>query len=608
FPVLSCVNSKMIKNYLTSTRGHLVLGLKKKNLSEIEPERISHLINVLDGDFKYVFIILPDENNPQSLEIIKQSKSLIVPFSPDIMSLKKTENLFDFYCSLDILRSDIIPVSFEFGYDFNAKSILEGAEFFKNIIEIDFSAKTQKQIFDSRLSSIDFPAPFKAAVSEILKRIKNAKTPLSVNEIAQEQYFYNENTYRELSEKVYSLLIEEMKEFSAENDSEILKRKTSSKIESILKKLDLHLPQKVSQRLFKELCDDVAGLGVLEDLINDKSVTEIMVNGPNIIYVEKAGKITKSAAVFPDEKKLGTAIDRIVSQTGRHIDEASPIVDARLKDGSRVNAVIRPIALNGAALTIRKFLKNIHSADKLIEIGSLSAAMLEFLKTCVLLKRNIIISGGTGTGKTTLLNTISSFIPEYERLITIEDSAELQLKQEHVIRLEGRPKSAEGSGEISIRRLVVNSLRMRPDRIIVGECRSGEALDMLQAMNTGHEGSMSTIHANSEKDAVSRLTTMVMMSGADLPERAIVNQIISAVNTIVQLTRYFDGSRRISSISVLKQRDDEKIYEIMPVFKFNLSGVENGKQTGEFKACGFVPEFIKTASDRGVNINLEIFK
>ncbi|MCL2390613.1 MAG: CpaF family protein, partial [Endomicrobia bacterium] len=406
----------------------------------------------------------------------------------------------------------------------------------------------------------------------------------------------------------YGELVEEMKSFAGETDEKRLKEIAGEKIGAILKKLDLRLPEEISEKIFKELIDNVTGLGVLEDFIKNPAVTEIMVNGYDNIYIEKSGRIFKTDMAFADEKQLRTVIDRIVAQTGRHIDEASPIVDARLKDGSRVNAVIKPVALNGSILTIRKFSKSKLSIESLVSSGSISIEMIAFLKIAVVLKKNIIISGGTGTGKTTLLNILSSFIPENERIVTIEDSAELQLQQKHVVRLESRPISSEGTGEVSIKRLVVNALRMRPDRIIVGECRAGEAFDMLQAMNTGHEGSMSTVHANTEADAISRLVAMVLMSGVDFPERSIISQIASAVHVIVQLTRYNDGSRKISSISCVNKTMDDRIFEINQVFKFHLKGVENGIQKGEFHSTGFIPDFIKTAVDSGLNIDLGIFK
>jgi pilus assembly protein CpaF len=600
-PMLSGVNPKMIKSFLSLGGTSLVLGLKNKKLSELDSDGVLYLAQALSNCYKRVFIILPDETSDAFFDLAKNSANVVMPFLSDAVSVKNAIALCDLFLS-KASSVNIIPLKLELGYDFHTDKILKNYELFKNVKTADFNAGVQEQILSPKYSYRDKNNSFVKAVTEIMD------LPQSAPEAADSgSYFQKENVYAQLRDKIHGELVDKMKDFADETDAEKLKSTARTKIEEIIKKLDLNLPQNIVKRLYKELCDDVAGLGVLEDFLSDAAVTEIMVNGPDMIYIEKEGKLTLTGAAFPDEKRLKTVIDRIVSQIGRHIDESSPIVDARLKDGSRVNAVIKPIALNGAALTIRKFLKNKLSADQLVSSGSISKEMVEFLKTAVILKRNIIISGGTGTGKTTLLNAVSSFIPEKERLVTIEDSAELQLQQKHVVRLESRPKSTEGTGEISIRRLVVNALRMRPDRIIVGECRSGEALDMLQAMNTGHEGSMSTVHANSAQDAVSRLATMVLMSGADLPERSIVSQIASAVNVIVQLTRYSDGSRKISSISVLNQTGDERIYEVKKVFGYELRGFEDGKQKGEFKAAGFIPDFIKNASNSGVNIDFGIF-
>ncbi|MDR3049891.1 MAG: CpaF family protein [Elusimicrobiota bacterium] len=605
-PVLSSINSKMLKNFLSPIGSNLVLGLKSKTIEEINFDRLSYLIDVLSGSYKQLFLILPDGESQVSFDLLKKSKAVLLPFMSDLMSARNAVYLSDMYIS-KLNSIDIVPFQLDLGFDFHSDKIFAGRQIFQNIISVDFNDSVSKQLFNEA-SYRSVPKSFLSGLEKVINSFKEQE--ISQNEIDEsaDKYFKDEETYKDLANKIYVLLVEEMKNYTDETDTAILKQTANTKIEEILRRLDLKLPKKISDRLFKELRDNVAGLGILEDLINDEQVTEIMVNGPDSIYTEKAGKLSRSALVFPDERRLLTVIDRIVAQIGRHIDEASPIVDARLKDGSRVNAVIRPIALNGATLTIRKFLKNIHSSDKLVNIGTMSDAMVEFLKTAVQLRKNIIISGGTGTGKTTLLNTVSSFIPDTERLITIEDSAELQLQQRHVIRLEARPKSTEGTGEISIRRLVVNSLRMRPDRIIVGECRAGEALDMLQAMNTGHEGSMTTVHANSEKDAFSRLVTMVLMSGAELPEKSIVSQIASAIHVIVQLTRYFDGTRKVSSISIVNNGDSEGEYEVKRVFQFELSGIENGRQLGQFKSSGYIPDFIKTASARGININMEIFK
>ena len=603
-PVLSGINPKILRDYLSPFGASMVLGLKDTKVSDINIERVLYLIAALEIGFKYVFVVMPDELSGNALGLIKESRYVLLPYMSDAVSEKNAIFISKEYNSV-LSNVNFITLKLDVGYDFHTDKVLDGFEIFKNSIRSDFSFHVQEQVLSPKFSYRDKSNSYVSALENIIG-IYSAQ--IGTVNVSAGDYYKNETVYKELRDSIQKVLLEEMKDYADETDSEKLKQIAKNKISEIIKKKELIIPKDVSDKLYKELCDDIAGLGVLEDFLNDSSITEVMVNGPDSIFVEKAGKISKTNISFPDEGRLKTVIDRIVSQVGRHIDESSPIVDARLKDGSRVNAVIRPVSLNGPVITIRKFLKNKLQTDSLISSGSVSKSMVEFLKTSVILKRNIIVSGGTGTGKTTLLNAISSFIPEKERLVTIEDSAELQLQQEHVVRLESRPKSTEGTGEIDIRRLVVNALRMRPDRIIVGECRSGEALDMIQAMSTGHEGSLTTLHANSPQDAVSRLVTMVLMSGMDLPERSIVSQIASAINIIVQLTRYSDGSRKISSISILNKTDDDRMYEIKPVFAFDLRGFENGIQKGSFIFSGYIPEFVNTASQKGVNIDMGIFK
>jgi len=607
-PALAGINAKMLKNFLAPQGANLTLGLKETKIDDIPIESVLYLLNALQEEFRHVFVILPDENKAASFEFIKRAKCVLLPFMSDSVSSKYAMQLADFYYANSQIKPAVLPLKLDIGYEFHSEAILKASDLFNNCLSAEFDSKIQEQIISPRFSYRDKNSALAAAYKKALEFHDRFEAEAQDKESDKDKFFKNESVYSDLRNTIHAKLVEEMKAYVDETDGEKLKRTAKIKIDEIVNRLSLKIPQSIYDRLIKELGDDVAGLGVLEDFLKDESITEIMVNGPDSIYIEKAGKLSATEVTFPDEKRLKTVIDRIVSQVGRHIDEASPIVDARLKDGSRVNAVIRPISLNGPVLTIRKFLKNKLSADSLVSSGSVSEAMVEFLKTAVILKRNIIISGGTGTGKTTLLNAVSSFIPEKERLVTIEDSAELQLQQKHVVRMESRPKSTEGTGEVNIRRLVVNSLRMRPDRIIVGECRAGEALDMIQAMSTGHEGSMTTLHANSPQDAISRLVTMVLMSGMDLPERSIVSQIASAINVIIQLTRYSDGSRKISSISVLNKTDSDKIYEVKPVFQFELAGFENGMQQGEFKATGLIPDFIKDASKRGIKTDMGIFK
>jgi pilus assembly protein CpaF len=358
--------------------------------------------------------------------------------------------------------------------------------------------------------------------------------------------------------------------------------------------------------MLEQITDEIIGLGPLEPLLRDESITEIMVNGPRQVYIERSGKLELTNVVFQNDDHVMRIIDRIIAPIGRRVDESSPMVDARLTDGSRVNAIIPPLSLVGPVVTIRKFAASPFTTDDLIRFGTATADMFDFLRACVEARLNLFVSGGTGSGKTTTLNVLSSFIPNDERIVTIEDAAELQLRQEHVVTLESRPPNIEGKGAIPIRELVRNALRMRPDRIIVGECRSGEALDMLQAMNTGHDGSMSTGHANSPRDMLSRLETMVLMAGVDLPLRAIREQVASAVDLIVQQSRLKDGTRKIVNITEVQGMEGDVIV-MQDVFVFEQTGVVEGKIQGRLKPTGIRPKFVEKFEIMGINLPPGLF-
>ncbi|NPV68210.1 MAG: CpaF family protein [Anaerolineae bacterium] len=376
--------------------------------------------------------------------------------------------------------------------------------------------------------------------------------------------------------------------------------------QTILAEENIVLSRAERQRLFDQIKAEILGLGPLEPLLADETITEIMVNGPKNIYIEREGKIYHTNATFESEEHVLRILERIVAPLGRRIDESQPYVDARLMDGSRVNAVIRPISLIGPTITIRKFAKQPLTVDDLIRFGTVTQQIIDFLRACVIARLNIIVSGGTGSGKTTLLNVLSGFIPNDERIITIENAAELQLRQDHVVTLESRPPNIEGKGEITIRDLVVNSLRMRPDRIIVGECRSGEALDMLQAMNTGHDGSLTTLHSNSPRDTLARLEVMCLMAGMDLPVRAIREQIASAVNLICHEERVRDGSRKIVKITEIQGMEGDVIV-MSDIFEFEQTGIEAGKIIGRIRPTGLRPKFIDRIEAVGIHLPPSVF-
>jgi pilus assembly protein CpaF len=391
-------------------------------------------------------------------------------------------------------------------------------------------------------------------------------------------------------------------------DEMLLRRRVEELVEEKLREEKLPYSRQIRNRLVSDMADEILGFGPIEPLLRDPTVTEVMVNRPDQIYCERFGKLELTDVQFRDVEHIRHVIDKIVTPLGRRVDESSPMVDARLPDGSRVNAIIPPLSLNGPVLTIRKFSVDPYTVEDLIGFGSITQGMAAFLAACVKIKLNIIVSGGSGAGKTTLLNVLSSFIPEGERIVTCEDAAELKLVQPHTVRLESRPPNIEGKGEVRIRDLVRNCLRMRPDRIIIGEVRGAEALDMLQAMNTGHEGSISTIHANTPRDALSRLETMVMMAGMDLPSRAIREQMASAIHLFVQISRLSDGSRKVVSISEI-QGMEGNVVVLQDLFSFVQKGVgEGGKVLGAMQATGMVPKFLDRFNAAGIRLPTEIFK
>ncbi|CAB4756336.1 MAG: CpaF family protein [Actinobacteria bacterium] len=415
----------------------------------------------------------------------------------------------------------------------------------------------------------------------------------------------------ELRHRVHQLLIDELGPILFDNrlSEDDLRRRVNEQLQAAVALERVPLSAADKARLIQDVTDDILGYGPIDCLLKEEAVTEIMVNGPDRVFVERDGKLTKDPNIrFLDEDHVRRVIDKIVSAIGRRIDESTPMVDARLPDGSRVNAVIAPLAIGGPFLTIRKFSADPLQIEDLIRFGSVNVHAAEFLKACILGRLNGVVSGGTGSGKTTMLNVLSSFIPDDERIVTVEDAKELQLHQEHVLSMESRPSNVEGRGEVTIRDLVKNCLRMRPDRIVVGECRSGEALDMLQAMNTGHDGSLTTVHANSPRDTLARLETLVLMAGFDLPIRAIREQMASAIDIIVQLTRLRDGTRRVTHITEVQGMEGD-IITLQDVFLFDFgAGVdEQGRFRGELRATGVRPKFAEKLADQGILLGAEVF-
>lgn len=453
------------------------------------------------------------------------------------------------------------------------------------------------------------PAPYSSAeITETTETnsLKNRSEPLEENQEKIEHRRISLEWRLKIQSELHRIMDLRRVNLADMNDDQ-LREFTGRAIKEIIGNFQ-NLPAQLDpNQLLKEALAEAIGLGPLEDLIDNEAVSEIMVNAFDEIFYEEDGQLKKSDITFSNDASVVSAIERIVAPIGRRIDESSPMVDARLKDGSRVNAIIPPLALKGPSITIRKFMKERLVSDDLIRFGSINQEMVQFLETAIARKRNVVISGGTGSGKTTLLNMLSNFIPDDERIITVEDAAELKLYQPNLVSLEARPPNQEGKGSVPIRELVKNCLRMRPDRIVVGECRGGEALDMLQAMNTGHDGSLTTVHSNSPRDCISRLEVLVLMSGMELPVRAIREQIASAVNIIVQQTRFSCGSRRVTSITEVTGVEGETI-QLSEIFKYQQTGYdENGKIKGYFTATGMVPEFYEDLRRRGIEIDMDLF-
>jgi pilus assembly protein CpaF len=447
----------------------------------------------------------------------------------------------------------------------------------------------------------------------LLKRIEKSQHPIEAPSRLKELHVKRRPTvapardaYLDLKNRIQDRLIAELDPTMDISHTDEVRRTIEEMYDTILAQESIILSRSERQRLFEQIVAEILGYGPIEPLLADETITEIMVNGAKNVYLERKGKIERVNASFESDEHLMRIIDRIVAPLGRRIDESSPYVDARLPDGSRVNAIIPPLSLIGPVLTIRKFARTPFTVENLIDFGTITPEAVEFLKACVIARLNVVVSGGTGSGKTTFLNVLSGFIPNDERIITVENAAELQLRQEHVVTLESRPPNIEGKGEVSIRDLVINCLRMRPDRIIVGECRGGEALDMLQAMNTGHDGSLTTIHSNSPRDTLARLETMTLMAGMDLPLRAIREQVASAINLIIHQERMKDGSRKVVNITEVQGMEGDVIV-MSDIYAFEQTGMEAGKVIGRLRPTGIRPKFIEQIEAANIHLPPSIF-
>ena len=638
-PLISELDERLFRGYLIHHHAGIdVLPGKSEKITpqDITEIQIEKIIALLRSIYPYSIIITEKQISERLLTILDSSDLILLVVVPHILSLYQAASI------LNELKKNHYPLGMV-KVIVNMSDIKGGlpvsgiAEYLKMPVSCEIpydAAKIVPSINEGIPVLVSDPhGNFSRAIKTMAQLLTREELYGIGDEMRQQRQQYKQQTSQSVAEssqataetteqhekkiiafkqRIHKRLIEELdlKNFDLRGDPrarEEIRQMTREKIENIMAEEggEIYSRQERTQLVY-ELLDDVLGLGPLEPFLRDESISEIMVNGPRQIYVERAGKLYLTDARFDNNTQVMTVIDRILAPIGRRVDESSPLVDARLADGSRVNVIIPPLSLVGPAITIRKFVTNRLQMADLIKISSLTGEMAEFLKICVRMRKNIIVSGGTGSGKTTLLNMLSSFIPDDERIVTIEDSAELRLNQPHVVTLESRPPSIEGSGEITIRRLVINALRMRPDRIVVGECRGGEALDMLQAMNTGHDGSLTTLHANSPTDTINRLITLVIMAGTELPERAIRDQIAGAVDLIVQTSRLSDGSRKVTQITELTTDTQGQIV-LQDLFVFRQTGLKDGKVIGEFKPTGVLPTFFDEIAVRGLKLDKKIF-
>lgn len=634
------LNSTPIQQIITQhPAGFAFLGAVRgpEEILSVSSENLSKLVEFCSRSFKYIVVDLGNDIGPMQQTVLQEATAITIVSTPDILVVQQTQRLINDLLSQTYPKEMFQLVLNKFSNTAGLAPQVIGQHLGLqpiSLIPADEASSTNSLTSSKPFVITNPKSPLSAAYFDftrklaggILQRLKAVQKPVKpppppatsasggnqASTAPSNTAGYDAATLLKL--RVHSELIRtvDLKKILAEaGDSEgkekELRSKTQRDIGLIVDKEAPNLSREERQKLVKDVLEEALGLGPLEDMLADPGISEIMVNGAGKIFIEKSGKVQLSGIKFTSNDHLRRIIERIVTPLGRQINNATPYVDARLKDGSRVNAVIEPLALDGPALTIRKFKKGGITPEKYIEFGSATKNMLDFLKISVEYGYNVVISGGTGSGKTSLLNMVSQFIPAHERVITVEDAAELQLMQEHVVRLETRPPSMEGTNAVTIRDLIKNALRMRPDRIIVGETRDGAALDMLQAMNTGHDGSMTTTHANSPRECIARLETLVMMSGLDLPVRAIREQISGAVDLIVQIVRLSDGSRKIISITEVNGMQGDVI-TLAEIFRFKETGFDkNRKILGQYQATGTVPSFVQEIKDKGGFIPMEIF-
>ncbi|MDD5281746.1 MAG: ATPase, T2SS/T4P/T4SS family [Candidatus Omnitrophica bacterium] len=622
--------------------------LKPQQSGYLYPDKLAEVFNLFDKDYDYIIVDVGKSFSDVFLSVLNQANLILLVVTPDVLSVYQTK------WALDTLQFLHFPLSM-------IKLVLNRAESASSIswqeirvsLPVDIIAKVPSEgrlvnqavnqgvpiVIDSPRSKISLAVTSLAHTliedKELFIERRNLDQ-IKIKESAQEksgQFWAGQDLEESVIEpdaaedrdeililkrRIHTRLIEgmnikrlDLKVFSDHKKTKELRDRAELTVSNLLvEEAGSFIPsQEIRKKLIKEILDEALGLGALEDLLADPDITDIMVNNKNEIFVERFGKIEMTSKKFISNDQVRTIIERIIAPIGRRIDESVPMVDARLADGSRVNAIISPLSLTGPTLTIRKFRKERYKTVDLVNFGALTLEMADFIRACVFCRKNMIVSGGTGSGKTTVLNALSENIPNDERIVTLEDAAELKLSQQHWVRLESRPPNIEGKGAVTIRDLFRNTLRMRPDRIIVGECRGTESLDMLQAMNTGHDGSMTTIHANSTFDVLSRLDSMILMSGIELPVRVIREMISSAVDIIVHTARLCDGSRKITAISEVSGMKDELHINLNDIFIFKQTGIDaNGKVQGYFTATGHLPSFLEEVRIRGVKISDDIFK